>query len=77
VRHKVLDAVGDLALAGAPILGCYRSYRGGHKLNFKALEALLTDKTAWKTVEAPVRRETGHADLPAAAAAVAFAPDAS
>jgi UDP-3-O-[3-hydroxymyristoyl] N-acetylglucosamine deacetylase len=77
VRHKVLDAVGDLALAGAPILGCYRSYRGGHKLNFKALEALLADRTAWKTVEAPMRREVGHADLPAAAAAVAFGPDAS
>ena len=36
VRHKVLDAVGDLALAGMPILGCYRSYRGGHRLNVKA-----------------------------------------
>ncbi len=33
-RHKLLDAVGDLALAGAPILGGYRSYRGGHRLNF-------------------------------------------
>jgi hypothetical protein len=43
----------------------------------KALEALLADRTAWKTVEAPMRREAGHADLPAAAAAVAFGPDAS
>ena len=33
VRHKALDAVGDLALAGAPILGAYRSYRGGHRMN--------------------------------------------
>ena len=33
VRHKMLDAVGDLALAGAPILGAYRSVRGGHRLN--------------------------------------------
>ena len=33
VRHKMLDAVGDLALAGAPILGAYRSYCGGHRLN--------------------------------------------
>ena len=31
VRHKVLDAVGDLALAGLPLLGAFRSYRGGHK----------------------------------------------
>ena len=41
VRHKALDAVGDLALAGAPIRGLYRSYRGGHKLNVMALAALL------------------------------------
>ena len=33
VRHKTLDALGDLALAGAPLLATYRSVRGGHKLN--------------------------------------------
>ena len=33
VRHKVVDAIGDLALAGAPLIGAYRSVRGGHKLN--------------------------------------------
>ena len=33
VRHKALDAIGDLALAGAPLLGAYRSVRGGHRLN--------------------------------------------
>ncbi len=37
VRHKVLDAIGDLALAGAPLLGAYRSVRGGHKLNHAVL----------------------------------------
>ncbi len=47
VRHKALDAVGDLALAGAPIRGLYRSYRGGHKLNVAALAALLSDLGAW------------------------------
>ena len=41
VRHKTLDAVGDLALAGAQFIGCYRSYRGGHKMNANALKALL------------------------------------
>lgn len=51
VRHKTLDAIGDLALAGAPILGCYRSYRGGHKLNALVLEALLSDKSAFDFVE--------------------------
>ncbi|MCB1495201.1 MAG: UDP-3-O-acyl-N-acetylglucosamine deacetylase [Bauldia sp.] len=77
VRHKVLDAIGDLALAGAPILGAYRSHRGGHKLNHMALEALLSDRDAWSYVEMPVRRETGHADLPAGVAAAAFGPDVS
>jgi UDP-3-O-[3-hydroxymyristoyl] N-acetylglucosamine deacetylase len=47
VRHKALDAVGDLALAGAPIRGLYRSYRGGHKLNVTALAALLSNQKAW------------------------------
>lgn len=76
VRHKALDAIGDLALAGAPILGCYRSHRGGHKLNHMALEALLADRSAWSYAELPARRETGHADLPAGVAA-AFGPDVS
>ena len=53
VRHKVLDAIGDLALAGAPILGAYRSVRGGHKLNHAVLSALISDPTAWTSVEAP------------------------
>jgi UDP-3-O-[3-hydroxymyristoyl] N-acetylglucosamine deacetylase len=75
VRHKVLDAVGDLALAGAPILGRYRSYRGGHKLNFKALQALIADESAWTWVEMPLRRETGRAEAPAPV--VAYGPDAS
>ena len=37
VRHKMLDVVGDLALAGAPLIGAFRSYRGGHALNLKLL----------------------------------------
>lgn len=54
VRHKMLDAVGDLALAGKPILGAYRSVRGGHRLNSYVLQALFADTTAWTTVSAPV-----------------------
>ena len=64
VRHKALDAIGDLALAGAPILGAYRSVRGGHKLNHAVLSALITDPTAWASVEAPrsrTRRPVGIA----------------
>jgi UDP-3-O-[3-hydroxymyristoyl] N-acetylglucosamine deacetylase len=63
VRHKLLDAIGDLALAGAPILGAYRSVRGGHKLNHAVLAALLDDPTAWTVVEerTPVRHVHGVA----------------
>lgn len=51
VRHKTLDAVGDLALAGARFIGCFRSYRGGHRLNAAALRTLLSDRTAFEIVE--------------------------
>lgn len=57
VRHKMLDAVGDLALAGYPLLASYRSVRGGHKLNASVLQALLADATAWTFAEAPRTRK--------------------
>jgi UDP-3-O-[3-hydroxymyristoyl] N-acetylglucosamine deacetylase len=79
-RHKALDAIGDLALAGAPILGCYRSYRGGHRLNFKALEALFADTDAWTMTEVPVRRDVrveAAAGAVPALGVVAYGPDAS
>jgi len=77
VRHKVLDAIGDLALAGAPLLGQYRSVRGGHKLNHAALSALMADTSAWTLVEAePVRPARGQGDL-AGLAVPAYAPDVS
>lgn len=77
VRHKVLDAVGDLALAGAPLLASYRTVRGGHKLNNAVLSALMADPTAWTMVEgdpAP-RRVRGHAEV--ANVAPAYGPDVS
>jgi UDP-3-O-[3-hydroxymyristoyl] N-acetylglucosamine deacetylase len=79
VRHKVLDAIGDLALAGQPLLAAYRTVRGGHKLNHAVLSALVADPTAWRVVEAsePVRRPRGHADLAAGLVAPAYAPDVS
>src|SRR5271156_4803949 len=63
-RHKVLDVVGDLALAGLPLLGAYRSVRGGHKLNHAVLTALIADRSAWRVVEAAevARRSRGHAE---------------
>jgi UDP-3-O-[3-hydroxymyristoyl] N-acetylglucosamine deacetylase len=74
VRHKTLDAIGDLALAGAPILGAFRSYRGGHRMNFQTLQALFADATAWTMVEGEVRREPTGADIGLGAGAV-FGPE--
>ena len=73
-RHKTLDAVGDLALAGAQFIGCYRSYRGGHKMNAHALKALLNDRTAYEVVEASApRARVGQREL-IAVNAPEFAP---
>jgi UDP-3-O-[3-hydroxymyristoyl] N-acetylglucosamine deacetylase len=78
VRHKAVDAIGDLALAGAPIIGAYRSVRGGHKLNHAVLSALMADRSAWAYVEMPEsRRPRGYADLTAGFPAAAFGPDVS
>jgi len=86
VRHKAVDAIGDLALAGAPLVGAYRSVRGGHKLNHAVLTALMADPTAWTYVQMPqpvaelpqpVRRARGHADLASGLAAPAYGPDVS
>ncbi len=52
VRHKILDAVGDLALAGLPILGLYRVKRANHKINSDIVKALLANTSAWDIVEA-------------------------
>ncbi len=75
VRHKMLDAIGDLALSGNPIMGLYRSYKGGHKMNFEALKALLSDRSAWTMVEMPVRRESPAAEIGAGMAAPVYGPE--
>jgi UDP-3-O-[3-hydroxymyristoyl] N-acetylglucosamine deacetylase len=56
VRHKMLDVLGDLALAGSPLLGTFRSYCGGHAMNVAALEALFSDATAYTMIETPLPR---------------------
>jgi UDP-3-O-[3-hydroxymyristoyl] N-acetylglucosamine deacetylase len=65
VRHKALDAVGDLAMTGLPILGRYRSVCGGHKLNAAVVAALMADRSAWTVVEAETapKRRRGHAEI--------------
>ena len=81
-RHKVLDVVGDLALAGLPLLGAYRSVRGGHKLNHAVLTALMADRSAWRVVESEtVRRSRSRAEagsgMVGGMIAPAYGPDVS
>jgi len=54
VRHKMLDALGDLALAGAPILGRYTGLRAGHAMTNRLLRALFARPSAWEIVECGV-----------------------
>ncbi|MFB9269096.1 UDP-3-O-acyl-N-acetylglucosamine deacetylase [Bradyrhizobium erythrophlei] len=83
VRHKVLDVVGDLALAGLPLLAAYRSVRGGHKLNNAVLKALLADRSAWRVVESETARRPSRGHVEAGAGTVggmiapAYGPDVS
>jgi UDP-3-O-[3-hydroxymyristoyl] N-acetylglucosamine deacetylase len=59
VKHKVLDAIGDLYLLGHPLIGAFSGYKSGHALNNALLRAMLADETSWefvtfdKTEEAP------------------------
>ena len=50
VKHKILDAIGDLFLAGHPLLADYTAFKSGHALNNKLLRALLADKSAFEIV---------------------------
>jgi UDP-3-O-[3-hydroxymyristoyl] N-acetylglucosamine deacetylase len=50
VKHKILDAIGDMALAGRPLIAAYRAYKSGHALNHKLVTALLAEPSAWETV---------------------------
>ncbi len=50
VRHKILDAIGDLMLAGAPILGHVVAYRAGHALHAGLVEEIERHTEAWRMV---------------------------
>ena len=50
VKHKILDAIGDLYLLGHPVIGAYTAYKSGHALNNALLRKLLEDKDAWELV---------------------------
>lgn len=71
VRHKALDALGDLYLAGAPIIGRFVGFKSGHALNNKLLHALFADRTAWTYVAAVEEIEAGAGAAWAAAGVAA------
>jgi UDP-3-O-[3-hydroxymyristoyl] N-acetylglucosamine deacetylase len=67
VRHKVLDAVGDLYLAGAPIVGHFHGVRSGHALNNRILRELFADTSAWAyTTVAPGSAAAPFVEMPTA-----------
>ena len=51
VRHKILDTLGDLSLAGLPIIGAFEGERTGHEMNHKLVTTLLADPSAWRIEE--------------------------
>ncbi len=74
VKHKILDAVGDLYLVGMPILGHFTAYKSGHKLNTQLLKTLLARGDSWEIVSHPhpaARAESHGERMPGAASAAA------
>ncbi len=57
VRHKILDAIGDLALLGYPIMGAYEAFAASHALNHALTKAILADPNAFEIVEAKMPQQ--------------------
>lgn len=69
VKHKALDAVGDLYLLGRPLIGAFHGHKSGHALNNLLVRALLEDASAWEEVTF-----AEHTQLPAAFANIQLSP---
>ncbi len=65
VKHKILDAIGDMQVAGKPLLASYTAYKGGHAMNNKLLRRLLANASAYEVVtfEQQTEAPSGFADL--------------
>lgn len=61
VRHKILDTLGDLSLAGLPIIGAFEGERTGHEMNHKLVTTLLADPSAWRIEELKAEKSTDEA----------------
>jgi UDP-3-O-[3-hydroxymyristoyl] N-acetylglucosamine deacetylase len=70
VRHKILDAIGDLYLLGHPVIGAYTAFKSGHALNNRLVRAVLADRSAWELVTS----DEQDAPTPAEVAGGSFAP---
>ena len=67
VKHKIMDAMGDLYVLGHPLLARYVAYKSGHALNNRLLRTLLADPSSWELCEVPsdeppIKQEDGFAD---------------
>lgn len=71
VKHKILDAVGDLRLLGHNLIGAFSGYKSGHQLNNVLLRTLLADQEAWEIVTFTDASQAPFAFIPAAAVAAA------
>ena len=60
IRHKLLGAIGDLALAGGLVVGAYDGVKIGHAMNNKLLHALFADDSAWEYADLYVDFEDDH-----------------
>lgn len=67
VRHKALDSIGDLYMAGRPLLGRFEGDKAGHALTLRLLQALFADPAAWREIE--LDELEAEPDLPLAAGA--------
>jgi UDP-3-O-[3-hydroxymyristoyl] N-acetylglucosamine deacetylase len=63
VRHKILDAIGDLALVGYPVIGHLVAHRAGHALHTEFAAKILEDTQSWRLAEAPVETVQVPVDL--------------
>ena len=70
VKHKILDAIGDLYLLGHSLIGAFTGYKSGHALNNRLLRDLLADRTAWEEVTFSDERQAPISYLQPAQAAV-------
>ena len=71
VRHKILDAIGDLALVGYPVIGHLVAHRAGHALHTEFAARILEETNAWRLVDAPEAVLPGLVPLPSTKPAVA------